>query len=213
LVNSLLIFWKNLYCQHVGENPSSNFWIGRRCDAATGNACYWPGGQYGDNRGTATNGYGAAEEQCALGVDDEVGQITETLKHKRFDNSKGDNDIVTLDLPWDKIQDKFKDKDIPFDFDEMTGDIYEIGKVTHNYKEEGRFKINKLTEVHGEDIALDAKTDTCGSANKNGTSLNEEIKDTMEKFTSKPGNNSTKKFECVELYDQMVKDNKLTGLN
>jgi len=198
LVNSLLIFWKNLYCQHVGTHPyGDNYFIGRRCDAATGNACYWPQGKYGDNRGSSTNGHGAAEEQCALGVDDEASQITETLKHKRFDNSQGDDDIVELDLSYDKIQDKFKDKDIPFDFDEMTGDIYEIGKVTHNYKEEGRFKITKLVNVHGEDIALDAKTNTCGGANQSHYSLDATIQDTMKKFTNKAGNDGDKKIRML----------------
>jgi len=211
----MLIFWKNLYCQHVGSNPyNSNYFIGRRCNAATGNNCYWPGGIYGDNRGTETNGHGAAEEQCALGVDDEAGEITEFLKHKRFDSTQDDTDIVELDLSYDKIKEKLDDKDIPFDFHEMTGDIYEIGKHTHNVAELGKFRIDELTKVHGEDIALDAKNTTkCGSANKSGTKLEQAIQATMNKFTNKPGNNSTKKFECVELYDQMVKDNKFTGLN
>jgi hypothetical protein len=211
----MLIFWKNLYCQFVGPNPyNDNSIIGRRCDSTTGNQCYWPNGQFGSNRGKETNGYGAAEHQCALGLDDEAGEITEFLKHKRFDSEQGDDDIVTLDWSYDKIKEKLEDKDIPFDFHEMTGDIYEIGKHTHNVAELGKFRIDELTKVHGEDIALDAKNITpCGSANKSGSRLHTAIRDTMYKFTNKPGNNSTKKFECVELYDQMVKDNKLTGLN
>jgi len=215
LVNSLLIFWKNLYCQHVGNHPyANNYFVGRKCDGSTGKSCHWPGGQYGDNRGTPTNGHGAAEEQCALGVDDEAGEITELKIHKRFDSTQGDDDIKELDLSYDKIKEKLDDKDIPFDFHEMTGDIYEIGKHTHNVKELGKFRIDELTKVHGEDIALDAKTGgSCNSSNKSGGKLGIAIRDTMYKFTNKAGNDSNKIFECKELYDQMVKDNKFDGLN
>jgi len=209
----MLTFWKNLYCQFVGPNPyNNNSIIGRRCDSVTGNQCYWPNGQFGSNRGKETNGYGAAEHQCALGVDDEAGEITEFLKHKRFDSEQGDDDIVTLDLSYDEIWKKMKDKDTPFDFHEMTGDIYEIGKHTHNVAELGKFRIDELTKVHGEDIALDSNGG-CGAAIANNTKLRNAIRATMEKFTNKSGNNSTKKFECKEVYDQMVKDDKLTDLD
>jgi len=177
----MLIFWKNLYCQFVGNNPYNNISIvHRRCQSSTGNTCYWPNGQFGSNRGTETNGYGAAEEQCALGVDDEAGEITEFLKHKRLDSTQGDVDMVTIDMSYDEIYKKMKDKDTPFDFDDMTGDIYEIGKHEHNVAELGKFRIDKLTQVHGEDIALDAKnTGVCGAAIGNNTKLRGAIKDTM----------------------------------
>jgi len=196
----------------VSHNIDSTQWTGRRCVNLSKNGCFWPNGVGGlvEERGSASNGYGRAEEQCALGVDDEAGEITETLKHKRYDSTQGDDDIVTIDMSYDKIKEKLSDPDTPFDFEHMTGDIYEIGKATHNYKEEGRFKITELTKVHGEDEALEAKNNgQCGILNTTHQKLEFAIRDTMATFTNRAYSG---KYHCKEIYDKMVEDKKLDGL-